>query len=413
VIVYSRDELKQSDMQMELREQFDEATYGKMRFFLGDVRDRERLTLALRGVDIVIHAAALKQVPAAEYNPSECIHTNIMGAENVVWASLNNARQAGGGPVDRQGLQPDQPVWRDQAGLGQDLRGGQQPVGRHRHPLRVVRYGNVVGSRGSVVPLYKRLLSQGATELPVTDARMTRFWITLNEGVEFVLSSLEIMRGGEIFVPKIPSMTMPDLVKAMSPDAGMKIVGIRPGEKLHEMMISADDARATVELEDRYVIEPTFVEYPRKPSAADGAKPVAEGFSYSSDNNDDWLSEDGLRHAGREGLMSMSALPSCRTAADHRGRRRGGGGGGPARRLPDHRARPSRPSRPPSSRRSGPSTPSPWPTAPPPCTWPCWPWASARAMSASRRRSPSWPPPTAPATSGPRWCSPTSIPTAA
>ena len=159
----------------------------------------------------------------------------------------------------------------------------------------MVRYGNVVGSRGSVVPLYKRLLSQGATDLPVTDARMTRFWITLNEGVAFVLSSLELMRGGEIFVPKIPSMTMPDLVKAMSPDAGIKVIGIRPGEKLHEMMISADDARATVELADRYVIEPTFVEYPRdRFDAADGARPVAEGFSYSSDNNDDWLSEDGL-----------------------------------------------------------------------------------------------------------------------
>jgi UDP-N-acetylglucosamine 4,6-dehydratase len=159
----------------------------------------------------------------------------------------------------------------------------------------VVRYGNVVGSRGSVVPLYKRLLAQGATELPVTDARMTRFWITLNQGVEFVLSSLEIMRGGEIFVPKIPSMTMPDLVKAMSPTAGLKIVGIRPGEKLHEMMISADDARATVELADRYVIEPTFVEYPRTPFRGEAtAKDVAEGFSYSSDSNDDWLSEDGL-----------------------------------------------------------------------------------------------------------------------
>ena len=295
VIVYSRDELKQSDMQLELREQFDEATYAKMRFFLGDVRDRERLTLALRGVDIVIHAAALKQVPAAEYNPSECIHTNIMGAENVVWASLNNhVKQVVALSTDKA-CNPINLYGATKLASDKTFVAANNLSGDIGTRFAVVRYGNVVGSRGSVVPLYKRLLSQGATELPVTDARMTRFWITLNEGVEFVLSSLEIMRGGEIFVPKIPSMTMPDLVKAMSPDVGVKIVGIRPGEKLHEMMISADDARATVELDDRYVIEPTFVEYPRdRFGPVDGATPVAEGFSYSSDSNDDWLSEDGL-----------------------------------------------------------------------------------------------------------------------
>ena len=160
----------------------------------------------------------------------------------------------------------------------------------------VVRYGNVVGSRGSVVPLFRRLLAQGATELPITDTRMTRFWITLNEGVDFVLSSLEMMRGGEILVPKIPSMSMPDLVQAMSPGAGMKIVGIRPGEKLHEIMVGADDSRQTVELDDRYIIEPAFVEYTREPfGAADGAKPVDEDFAYSSDNNHDWLTADRLR----------------------------------------------------------------------------------------------------------------------
>lgn len=290
VIIYSRDELKQSDMQLELREQFDEATYNKLRFFLGDVRDRERLTLALRGVDIVIHAAALKQVPAAEYNPSECIHTNIMGAENVVWASLaNHVKQVVALSTDKA-CNPINLYGATKLASDKTFVAANNLSGDIGTRFAVVRYGNVVGSRGSVVPLYKRLLSQGATELPVTDPRMTRFWITLDEGVEFVLSSLELMRGGEIFVPKIPSMTMPDLVKAMSPEAGMKIVGIRPGEKLHETMIGVDDARATVELADRYVIEPTFVDYRRSPDA----QPVPEGFCYSSDVNTDWLSAEGL-----------------------------------------------------------------------------------------------------------------------
>jgi UDP-N-acetylglucosamine 4,6-dehydratase/5-epimerase len=295
VIIYSRDELKQSDMQLEMREQFDEATYGKLRFFLGDVRDRERLTLALRGVDIVIHAAALKQVPAAEYNPSECIHTNIMGAENVVWASLNNAVKQVVALSTDKACNPTNLYGATKLASDKTFVAANNLSGDIGTRFCVVRYGNVVGSRGSVVPLYRRLLSQGATELPVTDPRMTRFWITLNEGVDFVLSSLTMMRGGEIFVPKIPSMAMPDLVKAMSPDAGMKVVGIRPGEKLHEIMISADDARATVEFEDRYAIEPNFAEFGRQPySEADGARRVAEEFSYSSDNNHDWLSPEGL-----------------------------------------------------------------------------------------------------------------------
>jgi UDP-N-acetylglucosamine 4,6-dehydratase len=295
VIVYSRDELKQSDMQIELREQFDEATVAKMRFFLGDVRDRERLTLALRGVDIVIHAAALKQVPAAEYNPSECIHTNVLGAENVVWASLSNGVKQVVALSTDKACNPTNLYGATKLASDKTFVAANNLSGDIGTRFCVVRYGNVVGSRGSVVPLYRRLLSQGATELPVTDPRMTRFWITLNEGVDFVLSSLTMMRGGEIFVPKIPSMAMPDLVKAMSPTAAMKVIGIRPGEKLHEIMISADDARATVEFEDRYAIEPNFAEFGRQPYAAsDGAKPVAEDFSYSSDNNHDWLSPEGL-----------------------------------------------------------------------------------------------------------------------
>ncbi len=295
VIIYSRDELKQSDMQLEMREQFDEATVAKLRFFLGDVRDRERLTLALRGVDIVIHAAALKQVPAAEYNPSECIHTNIMGAENVVWASLNNGVKQVVALSTDKACNPTNLYGATKLASDKTFVAANNLSGDIGTRFCVVRYGNVVGSRGSVVPLYRRLLSQGATELPVTDPRMTRFWITLNEGVDFVLSSLTMMRGGEIFVPKIPSMSMPDLVKAMSPDVGMKVVGIRPGEKLHEIMISADDSRSTVEFEDRFAIEPNFAEFGRTPySEVDGAKPVAEDFSYSSDNNHDWLSPEGL-----------------------------------------------------------------------------------------------------------------------
>lgn len=295
VIVYSRDELKQSDMQIELREQFDEAKVAKMRFFLGDVRDRERLTLALRGVDIVIHAAALKQVPAAEYNPSECIHTNVLGAENVVWASLANAVKQVVALSTDKACNPTNLYGATKLASDKTFVAANNLSGDIGTRFCVVRYGNVVGSRGSVVPLYRRLLSQGATELPVTDPRMTRFWITLNEGVEFVLSSLTMMRGGEIFVPKIPSMAMPDLVKAMSPTAAMKVIGIRPGEKLHEIMISADDARSTVEFDDRYAIEPNFAEFGREPYAAsDGAQPVAEDFSYSSDNNHDWLSPEGL-----------------------------------------------------------------------------------------------------------------------
>ena len=295
VIVYSRDELKQSDMQIELREQFDEATVAKMRFFLGDVRDRERLTLALRGVDIVVHAAALKQVPAAEYNPSECIHTNVLGAENVVWASLANAVKQVVALSTDKACNPTNLYGATKLASDKTFVAANNLSGDIGTRFCVVRYGNVVGSRGSVVPLYRRLLSQGATELPVTDPRMTRFWITLNEGVDFVLSSLTMMRGGEIFVPKIPSMAMPDLVKAMSPAAAMKVIGIRPGEKLHEIMISADDARSTVEFEDRYAIEPNFAEFGREPYAAsDGAQRVAEDFSYSSDNNQDWLSPEGL-----------------------------------------------------------------------------------------------------------------------
>ena len=291
LIVYSRDELKQSEMQIDLAEKFGPEKMALMRFFLGDVRDRERLILAFRGVDIVIHAAALKQVPAAEYNPSECIHTNIMGAENVVWACLTNRIKQVVALSTDKACNPINLYGATKLASDKTFVAANNLAGDIGTRFAAVRYGNVVGSRGSVAPFFQRLIAKGATELPITDPRMTRFWITLNQGVDFVLSSLSMMQGGEIFVPKIPSMKMTDLAAAMAPDLKTKIVGIRPGEKLHEMMISADDARSTVDLGDRYAIEPTFVEYTR---ASLGGSALAEDFSYASDTNDEWLSGEGL-----------------------------------------------------------------------------------------------------------------------
>ncbi len=293
LIVYSRDELKQSEMQTDLAEKFPADQLTCMRFFLGDVRDRERLTLALRGVDIVIHAAALKQVPAAEYNPSECIHTNIMGAENVVWASLTNRVQQVIALSTDKACNPANLYGATKLASDKTFVAANNLSGDIGAKFSVVRYGNVVGSRGSVAPVFQRLLARGATELPITDPRMTRFWITLNQGVDFVLSSLSLMRGGEIFVPKIPSMKMTALAEAMAPGLPIKVIGIRPGEKLHEMMISVDDARTTVDLGDRYAIEPAFVEYTRE-SYAKTHPLTADGFCYASDTNDEWLSGEGL-----------------------------------------------------------------------------------------------------------------------
>ena len=292
LIVFSRDEAKQFDMQGELAELFDKPKLDKMRFFLGDVRDRERLTLALRGVDIVIHAAALKQVPAAEYNPSECIHTNVLGAENVVWASLANRVQRVVALSTDKACNPINLYGATKLASDKTFVAANNLSGDIGARFSVVRYGNVVGSRGSVVPFFKRLMERGAESLSITDPRMTRFWITLDQGVAFVLSALEMMRGGEVFVPKIPSMTITDLTAAMAPGMPTRVVGIRPGEKLHEMMISSDDARKTVDLGDRFAIEPDFVEYQRAPF---DAPLVAEGFSYSSDLNDEWLDGPGLK----------------------------------------------------------------------------------------------------------------------
>jgi UDP-N-acetylglucosamine 4,6-dehydratase len=295
IIVYSRDELKQLEMREELEALFSPEELEPVRFFLGDVRDRARLTLALRGVDIVVHAAALKQVPAAEYNPSECIHTNVLGAENVVWASLTNRVQKVLALSTDKACNPINLYGATKLASDKTFVAANNLAGDIGTRFAVVRYGNVVGSRGSVVPLFKRLIARGMDEFPVTDGRMTRFWITLDQGVNFVLSCTEIMRGGEVFIPKIPSMKITDLLEAMAPGARTRTIGIRPGEKLHEVMISSDDARNVADLGDRYAIEPAFAEYGRASFLNDGGTPVADDFTYSSDTNTEWVDIEGFK----------------------------------------------------------------------------------------------------------------------
>jgi len=307
LIVFSRDELKQHEMQVDMAERFTPEQMSRMRFFLGDVRDRQRLTLALRGVDVVVHAAALKQVLAAEYNPSEFIQTNVLGAENIVWAALANRVKKVIALSTDKACNPANLYGATKLASDKTFVAANNLSGDIGARFAVVRYGNVVGSRGSVAPLFQRLIAQGARDLPITDPRMTRFWITLGQGVDFVLSSLSLMRGGEIFVPKIPSMKLTDLAEALAPGLPIRVIGIRPGEKLHEMMISVDDARHVVDLGDRYAIEPAFVEFSRESFA--GAHPqVPEGFSYASDTNEEWLSHEGLlRFLASPGAGTMPA----------------------------------------------------------------------------------------------------------
>ncbi|CAN7481084.1 UDP-N-acetylglucosamine 4,6-dehydratase (inverting) [Paraburkholderia sp. SIMBA_054] len=291
VVVFSRDELKQYEMQ----QKFDAPC---MRYFLGDVRDGERLRQAMRGIDYVVHAAALKQVPAAEYNPTECIRTNVTGAENVINAAIEN------------GVEKVIALSTDKAASPINLYGATKLlsdklfvaannlVGKHRTRFAVVRYGNVVGSRGSVVPFFRKLIAEEAKSLPITDQRMTRFWITLDHGVDFVLKNFQRMQGGEIFVPKIPSVKIVDLAKAMAPQLDQHVIGIRPGEKLHEMMIARDDSLHTLEYHDHYVITPAirFVvqsEYETNGMGETGSR-VTEGFKYTSDNNGWFLTVDEL-----------------------------------------------------------------------------------------------------------------------
>jgi len=290
VIVFSRDEFKQWEMQQQLAALPSES----LRFFIGDVRDGDRLELAMREVDFVVHAAALKHVPAAEYNPFECIRTNVSGAENVVRAAIRSgvrhvlalSTDKAANPINLYGASK---LASDKIFIAANNLSGS--VGTR---FSVVRYGNVVGSRGSVIPFFRKLIAEGADHLPITDERMTRFWITLQQGVNFVVTSFTVMRGGEIFVPKIPSMRIVDLAECFAPHLPRRVVGIRPGEKLHEVMITEDDSRLTLELADRYVIEPAFRWWQRDPYLDDGAKPVPEGFRFASDTNQDWLDEARL-----------------------------------------------------------------------------------------------------------------------
>jgi UDP-N-acetylglucosamine 4,6-dehydratase/5-epimerase len=286
LIVYSRDELKQFEMEQEFH-------LDCMRYFIGDVRDRDRLIQALNGVDFVIHAAALKQVPAAEYNPMECIKTNIHGAENVIYAALANnvdkvialSTDKAASPINLYGATK---LVSDKLFVAAN-----NVAGGHRTRFAAVRYGNVVGSRGSVVPFFKKRIDQGCDHLPITDARMTRFWITLQQGVDFVLKSFERMHGGEIFVPKIPSVKLVDLARAMAPALPHKIIGIRPGEKLHEIMCPADDSHLTLEFADHFVIKPAIqftrpVDFGANNLGEDG-QPVGQDFEYHSGNNQHFL----------------------------------------------------------------------------------------------------------------------------
>lgn len=291
LVIFSRDELKQYEMQNALEKEFGNR---ELRFFIGDVRDGDRLEMAMRGVDYVIHAAALKQVPAAEYNPIECIKTNVHGAENVVTAALRCRVKRVLALSTDKAVSPINLYGASKLASDKIFIAANNLSGDIGTRFAVVRYGNVLGSRGSVIPLFQRLIAEGANELPITDPRMTRFWITLQQGIDFVLSCTEMMQGGEIFVPKIPSMKMSELAKALAPSLPHKIVGIRPGEKLHEVMITRDDARMTIELPDRYVIQPAFnfwrgPNYSFKDIAA-----VAEDFEYTSESNERWLDATAL-----------------------------------------------------------------------------------------------------------------------
>lgn len=288
IIIFSRDELKQYEMDKSLSAH---PRASALRFFIGDVRDQKRLTMALRGVDYVIHAAALKHVPIAEYNPFECVKTNILGAENVAEASIHCgvkkivalSTDKAASPLNLYGASK---LASDKIFVAANSLGGGQDFA-----CSVVRYGNVFGSRGSVIPFFQELIEQGADHLPITDNRMTRFWITLDQGVHFVLGSLKMMQGGEIFIPKIPSMKITDIARNIAPDLPLKDVGIRPGEKLHEQMITVDDGRQSLELEDRYLITPQFTFWSDKKYNMLGATPVAEGFEYASDSNKEWISD--------------------------------------------------------------------------------------------------------------------------
>lgn len=287
LVIFSRDELKQFELQQELQD-------SRLRYFLGDVRDKERLYRAFDGVEIVIHAAAMKQVPASEYNPMEAVKTNILGAENIINVCIDQevehvvalSTDKASNPANLYGATK---LCSDKLFIAANALSG-----RHRTRFSIVRYGNVIGSRGSVIPFFMKMKKTG--NLPITDKRMTRFWITLGQGIEFVVSTLESMRGGEIFVPKIPSMNIMDVATAIAPECTTSEIGIRPGEKLHEIMITQDDAINTSEFENYYVIQPAAYWWDKKSYLKETcSRPVPEDFQYSSDLNVDWMDMEALR----------------------------------------------------------------------------------------------------------------------
>ena len=292
LVIFSRDELKQYEMQQE----FDDPV---MRYFIGDVRDKERLNQAMRSIDYVIHAAALKHVSAAEYNPMECIKTNIYGAENVISAALDNNVEKVIALSTDKATSPINLYGATKLASDKLFVAANNVVGQRITRFSVVRYGNVVGSRGSVVPYFLKFIAEGAKELPITDPRMTRFWITLQQGVDFVLKNFQRMGGGEIFVPKIPSMRVTDLAESMAPDMPTSIIGIRPGEKLHEVMCPSDSSHLTLEFDDHYVIQPSIQMFHRNSyfinKLGEEGKPVEEGFEYGSRENSHFLSVNELK----------------------------------------------------------------------------------------------------------------------
>lgn len=294
IIIYSRDELKQFECQSIFQGS------DKVRYFIGDVRDRARINSAMQGVDIVIHAAALKQVPAAEYNPMECIKTNVHGAENVIYASIANCVEKVIALSTDKAANPINLYGASKLASDKLFVAANNMVGGKKTRFSVVRYGNVVGSRGSVIPFFKKLIKEKADHIPITHDKMSRFFITLDEGVQFVLESLELMRGGEIFVPKIPSVWITDLAKSMAPHLPQKIIGIRPGEKLSEVMCPSDDAHLTLEFSDYFVIKPTIkfhgkdIDYLMS-LRGEKSKPVPMGYDYNSSNNPHFLTINEIK----------------------------------------------------------------------------------------------------------------------
>ena len=296
IIIYSRDELKQFEMAKE----YDDSC---MRYFIGDVRDEKRLDQAMNGVDFVIHAAALKHVPIAEYNPMECIKTNIMGAQNVIDASINNGATKVIALSTDKAANPINLYGATKLASDKLFVAANNVAGGHKTRFAVVRYGNVVGSRGSVIHTFNKIIESGSSSIPITDKNMTRFWITLQQGVDFVLKNFSRMYGGEIFIPKIPSILIEDLAKSMAPELDLEYIGIRPGEKIHEIMCPADDSHLTLEFEDHFVIQPTIqttddFDFAKNNIGEKGIL-VKPGYCYDSGSNETFLSVDEITNLNK------------------------------------------------------------------------------------------------------------------